>query len=784
MLSTRSTEHLAFLDGGGDCGQLIAARDWSGSLGDPAEWPRSLKTATAILLRSPVPMVMLWGEDGIMLYNDGYSVFAGGRHPQLLGSKVREGWPEVADFNDHVMKVGLEGGTLSFKDQEMTLDRTGAPELVSMNLDYSPVPGDDGRPAGVLAIVIETTAGLAAERELRVREERLRFFDRLSEAVRVLRKPDEVMALTARLLGEYMQASVVAYADMGEDQDQFTIRGDWAAPGCDSIVGSYRLRDFGELADRVLHEGEPLVTRDTLAELGPEQGKGLLDLGLGATVCMPYLRDGRLTALMAVHQKEPRNWTVDELALIKEATDRSWAFVERVRTEAVLRESEQRFRHMADNTLVMLWVTDAEGRCTYLNRRWYEFTGQEPHSGEGLGWLDAVHPDDRVTAEQVFAAAAAQHTDYHVEFRLRHADGQYRWVIDAATARFDGQGRYLGYVGSVVDIHDRRAAEAVVRNSEAMLRSLVEQMPIGVAVARIPSGENLEYNRALHELLGHGALPVSLPDYADYGGIDEEGRPLASERYPLYRAINGETVTDDELPYRRPDGRIIHLLGNAAPVVGASGEPEMAVVAFQDVTERKRAEQHQRLLIDELSHRAKNLLAIIQSVAQQSFKGDLAPAEMMRAFEGRLGALAAAHSILTARAWESAPIRQIVHDTITAVKADNHRLSIDGPELMLSPKTGVSLAMAVHELATNALKYGSLSNDEGRVVVTWSTSDGRLRLEWREVGGPSVAAPGRRGFGSRMIERALAAELGGTARIDFQPGGVVCLVDAPLPESE
>ncbi len=155
----------AFLRQGGELGALMRRHDWASSPLGPVEgWPQSLKTATAIVLRSPVPMVMLWGADGIMLYNDGYSVFAGGRHPALLGSKVREGWPEVADFNDQVMTVGLAGGTLAYKDQELTLRRHGAPEQVFMDLDYSPVLGEDGQPAGVLAIVIETTERVVAER--------------------------------------------------------------------------------------------------------------------------------------------------------------------------------------------------------------------------------------------------------------------------------------------------------------------------------------------------------------------------------------------------------------------------------------------------------------------------------------------------------------------------------------------------------------------------------------------------------------------------------------------
>ncbi|HEY8383693.1 MAG TPA: PAS domain S-box protein [Microvirga sp.] len=169
----------AFIDSlaaeGGETGRLIASRDWTDTpLGPVEAWPLSLRTSLGLLLRTPVPMVMLWGEDGVMLYNDSYSLFAGGRHPKLLGSKVREGWQEVAEFNDNVMRVGLAGGTLSYKDQELTLYRHGLPEQVWMNLDYSPVPGDDGLPAGVLAIVVETTERMVSERQRHAAEERLR----------------------------------------------------------------------------------------------------------------------------------------------------------------------------------------------------------------------------------------------------------------------------------------------------------------------------------------------------------------------------------------------------------------------------------------------------------------------------------------------------------------------------------------------------------------------------------------------------------------------------------
>ena len=165
---------VAFIGSGGQLGRLIADFDWSATaVGPISAWPQSLKTATGLLLLSPVPIVMLWGEDGVMIYNDAYSIFAGGRHPRLLGSKVREGWPEVAEFNDNVVRVGLSGGTLAYRDQELTLYRNGVAEQVWMNLDYSPVFDESGKPGGVVAVVVETTERVAAERALRGLNERL-----------------------------------------------------------------------------------------------------------------------------------------------------------------------------------------------------------------------------------------------------------------------------------------------------------------------------------------------------------------------------------------------------------------------------------------------------------------------------------------------------------------------------------------------------------------------------------------------------------------------------------
>lgn len=678
----------SFLDGGGECGALVSARDWTDSLGPPEGWSQSLKTATGLLLRSPVPMVMLWGPDGIMLYNDAYSAFAGAKHPEQLGKKVRDGWPEVADFNDEVMRVGMAGETLSFRNQELTLYRRGTPEIVVMDLDYSPVLGDDGRPAGVLAIVIETTARVAAERALQVRAERLGLFDRMSREINDLAGPDEIMAVTARLLGEHMGASVVAYADLELDQDSFTIRGDWSSAAEQSIVGEYSLDSFGDTAATAMRGGRPLVIRDVIGELGEVEGAKFLAIGIQATICMPYVRAGKLAAMMAVHQDRPRDWSADEQALVAEATERSWAHIVRVRSEAILRESEDRFRNLADHTPVMLWVTDETGYCTYLNRTWYEYTGQAPREGEGLGWLKADHDDDRPGAERAFLHANDSQSAYETDFRLRRADGRYRWCIDTAAPRFDGQGRFLGYVGSVIDADERREAIDKVRRSEEQLRALIEQMPVGVAVARVPGGEIFLYNQALETILGHAILSSDRDSYGVYGGIDEGGKAVPAEAYPLFRAVaHGETVVGDEMRYRRADGRIITVLGHAAPILDEDGTAETAVVTIQDISARKQAEAHQQLLINELSHRAKNLLAIIQSIAQQTLKGDAPVHELLARFEGRIGALSAAHGILTREKWEAVPLRRLICDTFEAIRPGDERLDLDGCDLMLRPRS-------------------------------------------------------------------------------------------------
>jgi len=248
-----------FLSGGGEAAEIIAGFDWAATALGPIEsWPASLKSTIALILRSPVPIVTLWGEDGIMIYNDGYSAFAGGRHPNLFGSKVREGWPEVADFNDNIMKAGLAGETLAYRDFPLTLYRHGGKaEQVWLNLDYSPLLGDDGRPAGVMAIVIEITDKVRIERELDAERKSLKLMF------------EQAPGFIAMLSGREHRFTMAneAYRTLVAGRD---VVGRTVAEALPEVIE----QGFVGLLDRVYASGEPHIGRGVAVNLqhGPEGG--------------------------------------------------------------------------------------------------------------------------------------------------------------------------------------------------------------------------------------------------------------------------------------------------------------------------------------------------------------------------------------------------------------------------------------------------------------------------------------------------------------------------------
>jgi PAS domain S-box-containing protein len=611
------SHNASFLAGGGTTAKLIASHDWSESLGSIESWPASLKTTVGILLHSPVPIVLLWGEDGIMIYNDAYSVFAGGRHPQLLGSKVREGWPEVAEFNDNVMKVGMAGDTLSYRDQELTLHRSGAAEQVFMNLDYSPVFGEGGKPAGVIAVVVETSLRVAAERKVQQNEARLLFLDALGKETAKSHDADAIMAITTKMTGEYLKVAICAYADMDADQDGFTIRGDWSAPGSPSIVGHYSLADFGKLAVRNLGAGRPLVVNDNLRELAPEEAATFQNIGIAATICMPLVKEGRLTALMAIHDKVPRLWTDEDLALITEVTERSWAHIERVSSEVALRAREAQLRVLAQAMPNHVWNARPDGLLDWFNEQVYMYSGKREGELDGNGWAEIVHPDDLPITVERWTAALESGDDYEAEFRLRRYDGEYRWHLARAVALRDREGTILRWIGTNTDVDDQKNAEGLLerrleqRTAERDRIWQVSQDMLGVADGRgVWISVNPAWTRILgwteRELVGRTSEWLEHPE-------DRE-----ASRVEIARLAEGVPSLTFANRLRARDGSYRTLSWSATPVEGTlycsarditqQREQELALAAAEDQLRQAQKMEAVGQLTGGIAHDFNNLL--------------------------------------------------------------------------------------------------------------------------------------------------------------------------------
>jgi PAS domain S-box-containing protein len=312
----------------------------------------------------------------------------------------------------------------------------------------------------------------AGNRDGDSRESLFSFLDRLSQAASRSTDADDLLSITTRLTAEHLGISNCAYADMDEDEDGFTIRGNWHAPGTPSIVGHYSLADFGTLAVQELGAGRPLIINDNLREIAPNEAKTFQDIGIAATICMPLVKAGRLRALMAIHDRGPHVWTAYELEVIREVTDRSWAHVERVRAEAELRSSHERFRAAVQATRGVLWTNDAEGRMVGEQLGWAALTGQGFEEYQGHGWSAAVHPDDAQATIAAWDEAVRRADTFAIEHRVRRFDGAWRLFSVRAIPVLGRDGRVCEWVGVHTDVTEARAAEDALREETRILEAL------------------------------------------------------------------------------------------------------------------------------------------------------------------------------------------------------------------------------------------------------------------------------------------------------------------------
>ncbi len=465
---------------------LIQAFDWSSTALGPIEaWPQSLRTATGLIVLSPVPMVMLWGPDGYMIYNDAYSVFAGGRHPKLLGCKVREGWPEVADFNDNVMKVGLAGGTLAYKDQELTLYRNGRPEQVWMNLDYSPVLDESGEPAGVIAIVVETTERVLADRRNAAEQERRQqLFSQMPGFVGVLSGPVHVF--------EYVNE---AYIQIGGPRDYVghTVR---------EVFPELAGQGFYELLDQVYATGKRYTSDAMPIKLTGREGLSYLDL------LYEPIRDergavtgifvGGYDATKAHRSAAALRESEAELRALNADLERQ--VIERARVRGLTWQ-------MSPD---LMGALSPDGYFETSNPAWAAVLGWSEAEVASTSIFEFLHPDDVERTRAALALIQQGQPAIRFPNRYRTKDGDYRWISwvgvpDEGTIYCTGR-----------DITEEVAAQTELAQAQEALRQSQKMEAVG----QLTGGIAHDFNNLLAGIIGSLELVDKRMAEGRLGGVE------------------------------------------------------------------------------------------------------------------------------------------------------------------------------------------------------------------------------------------------------------------------
>ena len=620
----------SFPTGGGELSALIRQFDWAKtSLGPLATWPQSLKTVTETLLQSPVPIVLLWGEDGIMIYNDAYSVFAGGRHPKLLGSKVRDGWAEVADFNDNVMKVGLSGRTLAYKDQELTLYRHGQPEQVWMNLDYSPVLNEAGESAGVIAIVVETTQRVIAER--RARENR-----------------DELHRVN-EILFESQRALKDRESDLARVQQIARIGG----VNVDLRHGF----DNGKCAPEYLEvHGLALNTTDThddwVRRLHPDDRDRALQHFLEAVsgsathysseyrIVRPNDGQIRWIACEAEIERDEKGQPIRLVGAHMDITDRNLA-------KELLGESEARFRLIANSAPVPMWVSKLDGTRGFANQAYLDFLGLGYDEALVFDWRKILHPDDLTRIVNESVAGEASLKPFVLEARYRRADGEWRWMRSESQPRWDPAGKHIGFIGVAHDITTAKEAENGLRRLnetlEQRIKERTSQLESNEAQLRAIFETSNQY-QGLLDLQGN-VIYANKTSLAGIQGVaaDVVGKPFWDSSWfsgtPGAREVvsggfatvlRGESVRAEMLLHLPIGDRYFDFA--MRPVFDQHDVVTAVLPEAVDITERRQAEealrQSQKMeaigqLTGGVAHDFNNLLTIIRSATDFLRRRDL-----------------------------------------------------------------------------------------------------------------------------------------------------------------
>jgi PAS domain S-box-containing protein len=449
-------------------------------------------------------------------------------------------------------------------------------------------------------------------------------------------------------------------------------------------------------------------------------------------------------------------------------------------------------------TSTALWDWDCSTRNLIVSDGLRQLFGAEPGETFDLRtFLDAIHPEDRMIWRRLFEDARTAALPDTLEFRGRRLHtGEPRWFrSDVRPSRHDG--RVTGLAGFVADLSAERRAALALIESEERLRIAIEAGRMAVWEVDLATG-SLAQSPELNLLLG---LPSEArPTLADVRALYAPGEleRIASAGMN-YESIK-EAVLDGNIAKRRdwlenpgadrtqiqaeftiltPAGAAKELMLRAqyaAPAIDGGGHRVTGLLI--DITDRKQAERQHLIVAREMRHRIRNTLTVVSALAARTFRADGAVEAMISAFRGRLGALSAATDAILDDGGTSVALREVVERIFMPYRTPEHDpFSVEGPDLELDAQRGTALGMALHELCTNAVKYGALTVSTGHVSIAWRLDSGGLVLEWRESGGPVVTEPEHRGFGTRLLGSVLGAD---AVALSFEPAGVVCRIELPV----
>jgi PAS domain S-box-containing protein len=593
----------AFLSGGGALGALMRAHDWSNSpLGHPETWPQSLRSVVGLLLNSKFPMFLAWGPELGFLYNDSYAEILGAKHPQALGRPFQEVWSEIWSDIAPLVDRALAGEATFWEDLPLTMQRKGYAEQTWFTFSYSPARDESGTVAGVFCACTETTRKVLAERQNADERERLtQMFSQAPGFMAMLRGPDHVFELANH-----------AYQQLIGHRD---VVGKSVREALPELVG----QGFFELLDGVYQTGEPFA--GTSLSLGLQRVPGgAAEERFVDFIYQPVMDgDGRISGIFV------------------EGSD----VTERVRGEAALRESEARFRNMADSAPVLIWMTDAEGRVTFANMHYDYVFGRPASDMLGGGWAEIVLPEDLKAHTSAFFEAFHARAPFATETRVIDKQGRIRWLRCEGVVRTDDQGTFLGYTGCNIDITDgklardeleRRVAErtSALTESERRFRAIFDSAYQFMALLT-PDGTVVEVNRTATRWSAVTADDIVGKPFWRAAPMRDNAELQAAIEDAVRRAASGEVVREEH-EMRGPDdlGAVVDF--SLKPVLDEEGRPSHLVAEGRDVTEQKRNEEQLRQaqkmeavgqLTGGVAHDFNNLLTIIRASTDLLRRPDL-----------------------------------------------------------------------------------------------------------------------------------------------------------------